>query len=400
MAGLGGFAGAHHRALARLEAAGLVHVVGGCDPMFASMQAAVAPLAARQIPVFPTLEEMLLAVHPDIVTLPVPVPLHAPMHRAVVSSGAACYLEKPPTLWWPELGEMIEVDQRSATPTRVGFNFVADPMRHSLKERLLAGEFGELKSITLNIVWPRDAAYYGRNHWAGRLRTQDHWTLDSPIGNAMAHYIQNVLYWGGQKLESVGTLNSVQASLWRIHPIQSYDTAFVRAELESGIEIRIAATHSQQAANHEIETLHLERATIVFSSWRTATITQWEGTVEQVTSQIPDQEAMLAFNLRQFAESCSGTVHRVAPTLQESRSFVALCALAFVSSAQISGFPVDRARVREGHRWVEGLDEQLRAFIEAGVWPGETPRSCKMGDLSKLAATMRSILDATPHPSP
>ena len=34
----------------------------------------------------------------------------------------------------------------------------------------LAGEIGKVKSATVAACWPREAAYYGRNNWAGKLK--------------------------------------------------------------------------------------------------------------------------------------------------------------------------------------------------------------------------------------
>ena len=391
VAGLGGFAASHHAALAKLEAEGHVRVVGACDPAFASMPEACGKLKERGVPVFDSLEAMIRAARPEIVTLPTPIPLHAPMHRAVVRSGAACYLEKPPTLWWPELQEMIAEDSKASHATQVGFNFIADPMRTALKHRILDGEFGPLQAVTLRMVWPRDAAYYGRNDWAGRLKVRDRWVLDSPIGNAMAHYIQNALYWCGPTVDQVGSLLSVRAILGRVHPIDSYDTAFVSAEMENGATIRIAATHAQQTGFVETETLHLRDASIEFDSWRTGLVRRGDGRQEVLTSGIPDQGAILYHNLQRYARYVRGLEDRTATSLKDSRSFVALCGLALVSAGTISEFPESRVRLEEGRRWVEGLDEELFLFAGKGIWPGLEPRSCGLEELSDLEGSVLRI---------
>ena len=37
----------------------------------------------------------------------------------------------------------------------------------------------------------------GRADWAGKLVMEDGSVLDSPIGNAIAHYVMNMLFWNG-----------------------------------------------------------------------------------------------------------------------------------------------------------------------------------------------------------
>ncbi len=379
VAGLGGFAGAHHAALEALEAQGLCRVVATCDPNLAAMEPEIARfrLVERDVQTSASLDAML-DLKPDVVTLPTPIPLHAEQHAAVVGAGAACYLEKPPTLWWPEFQAMRTVERKAARDTGVGFNFIGDPFRRRLKARILAGEFGRLRGASLLGVWPRDAAYFGRNGWAGRLKAGDRWVLDSCIGNAMAHYVQNLLFWCGEDLDSVGRIEEVQARLGRAHPIESYDTAFVAARLAGDVRLRIAATHAGEATFDQ-EILQLDAALIVLDSWRTARIKWRDGRRETLESDIPDHAAMLRENLGAHLKG-----NRPATRLDDCESFVALCDLALVSSGAIHDLPA-HADV-EGRRTVDGLEAALRAFVQNESWPGSLPPPAQPSDLARLEA--------------
>lgn len=362
--GLGGYAAQHHAALERLEAEGKCQVAATCDPV----------LDSPRVPTYRTLEE-LLGRHGselDVVTLPVPVPLHASMHRAVVDMGIACYLEKPPTLWWPEYQAMLEVESRAVRPTQVGFNFIGDPLRQELKRRIEAGEFGALREASLFAVWPRDAAYYARAGWAGRMTLQGKPVLDNPLGNAMAHHVQNILFLcGAQEIESV------RASLLRAHPIESFDTAFVSARLPSGVETRFAATHADNGAHFERETLTFERARIVFTAWNRAEIHRGS-TVEHLQSAIPNHAAMLEHNLAAYLEG-------VAPTpLSACAPFVSLIDLAYLSSNGAGNVDPKRVTKGDGKVHVEGLLESLKRFAESGAWPDEEPRPAFTSLLNRL----------------
>jgi predicted dehydrogenase len=201
--GLGGYARHHHLKLQRLEAEGLCRVVATCDPSLGQMlpPSADLRLAARGVKTFSSFEAMLegSATGLDAITLPTPIHTHAPMHRACVERGVPVYLEKPPTLWWEELETMIATDARAVRATEVGFNFITEPARAALKARLLAGEFGALRAAAFLGLWPRPAAYFKRNDWAGKIFRAGAPVplLDSCVGNAMGHYVQNLLYWAG-----------------------------------------------------------------------------------------------------------------------------------------------------------------------------------------------------------
>src|SRR5207237_9307357 len=121
--------------------------------------------------------------------------LHAEMHAAATARGLPVYLEKPPTLDHVELEAMIRSDAQARKASLVGFNFIIEKARLSLKERLLAGEFGAVRGATLSALWPRPASYFARNNWGGRLLVDGHVVLDSCFGNAMAHFVHNLLFW-------------------------------------------------------------------------------------------------------------------------------------------------------------------------------------------------------------
>lgn len=364
IAGLGGFAGQHHAALADLEREGECQVVATCDPHFEAMPAEVAryDLANRGVVLHPALESLLAAHDLDLVTLPTPIPLHAAQHRAVIQAGAACYLEKPPTLDPEEFASMVSVDATSPFATQVGFNFIGDPLRVALRERIRAGEFGALRSATLLAIWPRDRGYYQRNDWAGRLRLGSQWVQDSPLGNAIAHYVQNLLSWADAR-----EVHGVESALYRAHPIESFDTAFVRA-FAGETELRIALTHLGLEGAFERETLFFDGATIRFPNWRTAIIEYPEGRTESIESPFHDQFQVLKENLRHTFRYLRGEEPAPNTPLATCGPFVALNALAYRNAGEIRTL-IPTGENEAGQRAVEGLSEAMTAFVTAGEWP-------------------------------
>ncbi|AIE84643.1 Gfo/Idh/MocA family protein [Fimbriimonas ginsengisoli] len=398
VAGVGGFAGQHHLSLAELESEGECRVVATCDPSAARLGQAGEQYRFEQrgVSTYPNLGSLLQATagEIDVVTLPTPIPLHAAQHEAVVEAGAACYLEKPPSLWWPEYLEMLERDGRASRQTQVGFNFTGDPMRQELKSRILSGEFGVLRGVSLLAEWPRDREYYTRNDWAGRLRVGDRWVLDSCIGNALAHYVQNLLFWCGKE-GAVGEVEEVWARLFRAHPIESYDTAFVSARTDGGAWLRIGATHTGKDRYFERETLVLDQATIRFDTWRSGEIEHRNGTRERFESSRGDHAEMLRENLREYFAYVRGDRPRPTTRLEDCRGFVSLCDLALVSCGGIEEIARERIETDDlGRVQVEGLERELTAFVEHETWPtGELPlESARMDDLDCFEATMSQRL--------
>lgn len=364
VAGLGGFAGQHHAALAALEKEGECRVIATCDPNGVAMLAEADPydLAGREIALYPRLEELLATHRPELVTLPTPIPLHAVQHQAVLQAEAACYLEKPPTLDLEEFEAMAARDAKARFQTQVGFNFVGDPFRRALQARVQAGEFGSLRTATLAAVWPRDRAYYGRNDWAGRLRVGEQWVQDSPLGNAISHYVQNLLSWA-----SATEVQGVESLLYRAHKIESFDTAFVRARAGE-TELRIALTHLGIDATFEHETLHFERATVRFANWRAATIEHADGRREAIESPYRDQMQVLIENLLHTFRYLRGEESAPITPLGTCRPFVSLNALAYRNAGEIR----ELTAIREdeaGRREAAGLSEAIVAFAEEGTWP-------------------------------
>jgi predicted dehydrogenase len=294
------------------------------------------------------------------------------MHRQVVDSGLACYLEKPPTLWWPEYKAMMQIESHAVRPTQVGFNFVGGPLRQSLKARIDAGEFGILQEASLLAVWPRDDAYYARANWAGRMTLGGKPVLDNPLGNAMAHHVQNLLFLCG-----VAEIESVGAKLLRAHPIESFDTSFVSVRLPSGGELRFAATHADNGPSIERETLRFDRATLIFSAWNRAEIHR-DGNVEHLVSTIPNHGAMLQHNLAAYLDG-------IAPTpLSACSPFVSLINLAFLSSNGVHSIEAKRITHADGKVHVDGLLEDLSHFAENGTWPNAKPQPAAPSLLSTL----------------
>lgn len=375
---MGGFAGWHHNTVTRLEERGESRLVCTCDPqatLFGPQQEAWK-FPARGVKVFDDYRAMLAACggELDLLVVPTPIQLHAEMHAAATALGLPVYLEKPPTLDHAELETMIANDRRARRASLVGFNFIIEKKRLALKTRLLAGEFGAVRGATLGALWPRPADYFRRNDWAGRLLMDGRVVLDSCFGNALAHFVHNLLFWTGtDTLFSWGQPAAVRAELYRAHAIEGADTFFVEADTTAGVPMRFALSHACAGAHSQTETVVCENATLRYIIGQQAEIRWTDGRVERV--ELDSFDGLLENHL-DYYRYLRGECERPATTLADSRPFVGLNDLAYISSGHIAAIPASLVRVvrdeKEQKEYFDviGIQAAQENFLTRAVWPG------------------------------
>jgi len=403
--GMGGFAASHHNTVARLEERGILKLVCTCDPHPAAFAEAQKSwrFAERGVRVFADYAAMLEACAGDLdyVATPTPLQLHAVMHEAITARGIPAYVEKPPTLDFAELDRMIAADGRARLSSVVGFNFIVERSRLRLKERLLSGEFGAIRGGTLSALWPRPSGYFARNGWSGRLLVGDQFVLDSCFGNAMAHFVHNMLFWTGTPgIYSWAEVAAVRAELYQAHPIEGADTFFVEADLASGCTLRFALSHACQGASTSAETVICEKAILRYAVGGQIEVSWKDGRTERITSEPFDG---LEENHLEYCRYLRGEVPRPATTLADSRPLVVLNDLAHISSGSIQPIPrhlvsvVRDQKEQQDYVSVAGLAKTVDHFLSRGIWPGyagwrrDNGEVVTPADLGRFHAVVRAM---------
>jgi predicted dehydrogenase len=351
--------------------------VCACDPApeaFASARQSWR-LSQRGVRIFDDFRVMLHECNNDLdyVVIPTPIGLHAQMHEVITSYGLPAYIEKPPTLSCEELDRMISADKRARKTSLVGFNFIVEKSRLALKERLLSGEFGPVRGGTLCALWPRPAGYFARNGWSGRLIIDGRIVLDSCLGNTMAHFVHNMLFWTGTAgLFSWAEIAAVRAELYRAHAIEGADTFFVEADLATGCTLRFALSLACAGASTSSETIICEKAILRYSVGGQIEVSWKDGRSERISSGPFDG---LEENHLEYGRYLRGETPRPATTLEDSRPFVTLNGLAHVSSGRILPIPaalVSLARdekEQKDYLSVAGMAKVVENFLCRGIWP-------------------------------
>ncbi len=373
--GIGGFASSHHREFTVLEKSGRVRVVTTCDPALDRIPETCLAhdFAGRGVATFVSFEEMMDSQGPgvDVGVVATPIHCHASMHEALVRRGIACYLEKPPTLDPSELDCMLQVEKLARTPTHVGFFFIHLADRLALKKRIVAGEFGRPLEFSFVGLVSRTPAYFHRSNWAGRLSLGDSLVLDSCLGNAMAHYLNSMLFWAGS--EGISTRArplEMESELYRANPIEGCDTIFANCRLNNGTTLRLAASHAIDKPERTLERMVFEHATITIENGTKTTITWRDNRSEEIQLQFPS----LATSLFSYLEFLEGFADHPPQTLEESRGFVEANALFYTAAKAIH--TIDEAHIRqessEAARTIVGIEEACMQMAETGTLPSRS----------------------------
>ena len=210
----------------------------------------VRELAALGCRIYPDYESMLAAEAGklDLCLIPTGIPWHTPMTIAALRAGANVLVEKPLAGSHADSEAIRAAELASGRWVAVGFQDLYPGQTRWLKEQLVAGIIGKVRSIRFVGMWPRGASYYLRNNWAGRLQLDGRSVQDSPLNNAFGHFVNLSLYFASDEVDDAATVSSVEASLLRAHAIETFDTAIVRATTSGGVRLFMATTH----LSHEV----------------------------------------------------------------------------------------------------------------------------------------------------
>ena len=180
----------------------------------------------------------------ELCLIPTGIPWHARMTLAALKAGAHVLVEKPLAGSLAEVAAIRAAEQGTGKFVAVGFQDIYSPVNRWLKQQICAGAIGRVHTVRFLGLWPRPAAYFTRNPWAGRLHADGTQVLDSPLNNAFAHFVNLSLYFAGPTPETGAQTLIESAELLRAHAIESFDTSVVRARSPDGIGFWFGATHT------------------------------------------------------------------------------------------------------------------------------------------------------------
>jgi len=183
------------------------------------------------VPHFSDMEEMMIALEPDVVSVLTPSGLHAEHVLRLAHFGKHIVVEKPMALTLHDADAMIRAcDANSAKLFVVKQNRFNVPVL-KLREAVEAERFGKLVLGTVRVRWCRTQEYYDQDTWRGT------WALDGGVlANQASHHV-DLLEWMMGDVESVFAKSAAE-----LVDIETEDTAVVVLRFTNGALGVIEAT--------------------------------------------------------------------------------------------------------------------------------------------------------------
>jgi len=372
LVGIGGYGEMYLAALLDERGNGRFQLVGAVDPA-ASNCTRLGELCSGGVPVYSSLADFYRRQRADLALISTPIHLHCEQTCLALEHGSCVLCEKPAAATVQEVDRMIETSGRTGKWVAIGYQWsFTDPIRQ-LKQDIQAGMFGSARRLRVLCLWPRDESYYHRNSWAGRLRdARGEWILDSPVNNAMAHFLHNALYLLGPRTDASDEPVDVVAELYRANEIENFDTAAMRIHTEGGAEILFYGSHAVADEIGPVFSFEFTKATINCAGLNAPILARFsDGSVKRYAS--PESEP---HSRKLWACVTAAAEDTAIPCgLKAARSHTLCINGAQDSMSRIVGFPPARIRVQGDAptrlTWVEGLADVLRRCYADGVLPSE-----------------------------
>ena len=262
LVGMGGYGLVYLKALFNLPQESGVRFIAAADPAASNCEL-LPEVKARRIPVYPSLDTPLAREHPDLVVLSTPPQFHAEQVIAALEHGCHVLCEKPVACDPQQVRQMIQARDRAGKQVAIGYQWSFSPAILRMKSDIIAGRFGKPRKLRTSVFWPRDERYYTRNDWAGRQRdSQGRLVLDSPVNNACSHFLHNMFFVLGPRMDRSDAPTRVEAELYRANAIDNYDTAAIRCSTRSGAELLFIASHATQESQEPLIHYQFEHGAI------------------------------------------------------------------------------------------------------------------------------------------
>jgi len=374
--GIGGYGWQLAQAIGRASARHGCRLVAAADARLTDFPERAEALRRDGAELFDDARKMLAALRGrcEAAYVATGIASHAPLTVAAAEAGFHVHLEKPPAATVQEVDAMIAAIEKARRLCLVGFQALHSDDIRFLKDRVVSGRLGAVRSLTCAAGWPRSRSYYARNEWAGRLRCADGWVLDGPATNALAHQVANLLLLASPGAGRLAEPAAVRAELYAAGGFDSHNVAAMQVRTAGGATATFLCAHCTEG--HFGPTIRLagDRGRAEWTMGAGARIEYDDGTAEACPFDPAQQDKMVA----NFCEAVrAGDGSRLRCDLRAARNVT----LALNGAHESSGraFPIGPEHARavrdaEGqeHVVVAGLDEALRAAAE---------RSCLLSDL-------------------
>lgn len=266
LVGINGYGALYLDALLDDPRARDARLVGVVDPA-AARSPRLGELASKGCAVYPTLDRLLDARDVRLVAIAAPTQFHAPLTCTALRRGVDVLCEKPLAGSLADALDVVRVRRDAGRFAAIGYQWSFSHAIQRLKRDILAGVLGAPVRMRALACYPRGMRYFTRNDWSGRIRTPSgQHVTDSPVNNATAHFLHNMLYLLGSTRETSAMPVSVQAELYRANDIENYDTAALRCRTADSVDVLFYTTHAEVRRLGPKCVLEFEDATVEYDA--------------------------------------------------------------------------------------------------------------------------------------
>jgi len=200
----------------------------------------VHEVKARGIPIYSNMEELYEKHRPQLVFISTPIQFHCRQSCFALQHGSHVLCEKPTAATLEDAKTMLKEAESAGKFVIVGFQKCFNRAVLRAKEDILSGKYGKLIKMKAVIGQQRTLAYYQRG-WAGRIKVGEDYIYDSVANNSAAHYLHNLFFLAGEKLNVSAFPDQIEAECYRGNDIENYDTITTKIRTVSGVEVYFAA---------------------------------------------------------------------------------------------------------------------------------------------------------------
>ncbi len=221
-------------------------------------------LAAAGIHGYKTLEDFYAEHTADLAVISTPSFLHREQSIFCVRHGTNVICEKPAAPTVEDVEAMIQAEKETGKFIAIGYQRCFNNVILKLKQDILKGVFGKPVSAKATFSAPRNFAYYHRGgSYAGNIATKDgKIILDSPVANACAHYVQEMLFLLGDEMDTAANPTLVQGECYRANDITNFDTCCLKLTIRDNVPVYFSTSHAVQVKTEIYMHYEFENAVI------------------------------------------------------------------------------------------------------------------------------------------
>lgn len=224
-----------------------IRIIGVVEP-FPEHCSSYELLKEKKVPIYGKLEDFYEYGSAELAVISTPIHIHTEQIIYCLSQGSNVLCEKPLCADYRDISRLLEAEKRYGKFVGIGFQLSYSNAVQEMKKDIMSGIFGKAKRLKSLLLMPRDEEYYSRSSWAGKIKSKDGRLIyDSPVNNACAHQLHNMLYILGETRETSAIPKTVTAELYRANFfIENYDTAALRCITKDNKEILFYTTHASE----------------------------------------------------------------------------------------------------------------------------------------------------------